>query len=143
MATEAHGERIGYPSKRDMLEWGIDMQRDDELIRKLMLEMEAAPEPIHDYTRLLDDPAEIDMRTYYHLRLLADAGLVEEMGRFGGMFRMTNDGHDFVGYMKDDKLWNQMRKRAGQAVSNYGVRLLFEVGNGLVKEKLREMGLPI
>ncbi|WP_280322710.1 DUF2513 domain-containing protein [Sulfitobacter faviae] len=126
----------------DIHAMGGVMRRDEELLRKLMLEIEADPEPvvIYDNTRDMDDE---DRRVYYHLRLLADARFLEESGKFGGAFRITNDGHDFIGMMKDDGLWSSMKSKAGAALPRYGLRLLFEVGNGLLRQKLRDMGIPL
>ncbi|WP_300440283.1 DUF2513 domain-containing protein [uncultured Mameliella sp.] len=129
------------PTMAEVASWGIDMRRDDELIRKFMFEMEDAPEwvvwffPDHDNAE--------EQAKYFHLRLLVDEGFLEETGKHGGNFRITNAGHDFIGMMRDDGLWSQMKARAAKAVPRYGLRLLFEVGNGLVRERLREMGLPL
>jgi len=121
---------------------GGNMRRDEELLRKLMLEIEEDPDPVVLYDNSLDMDDE-GRRIYYHLRLLADAKFLEEAGKFGGAFRITNDGHDFIGLMKDEGVWASMKNKAGAAVPHYGLRLLFEVGNGLVRQKLRDMGIPI
>lgn len=122
----------------DIAAWRIDMRRDDELIRKLMLDMEESPEAVHDFV-VTSSSTQEDRRTYYHLRLLADAGLVEESGRYGGIFRMTSQGHDFVGMMRDQALWSQMKRKAREVVPEYGLKLLFEVGNGILMERLKRL----
>ena len=118
------------------------MKRDDELLRKLMLDMEADPEPVVIFEAMKSDEDE-DRRAYYHLRLLCDGGFLEETGKHGGVFRITSAGHDFIGLMKDEGMWSSMKKKAATVVPQYGLRLLFEVGNALVREKLQKMGVPL
>lgn len=119
---------------------GGDMRRDDELIRSLLLEAEADPSPTMFY--LPDAEAGFEeWHRYYHLRLLCDAGMMEEMGRFGGTFRITNDGYDFLGMIREDTAWRRIKRRSGKAVADAGIRLMFEIGHEAVRQKLREAGL--
>lgn len=121
---------------------GAEMKRDDELLRKLMLEIEADPEPLVLYDSSLNSGHEARLE-YYHLRLLADDGFLEETGRHGGIFRITSAGHDFIGMMNDEGMWINMKKKAAAVVPRYGIRLLFEVGNSIARQKMRDMGLPL
>src|SRR5690606_19796994 len=85
----------GYPSQPPRIYAGDElMRRDDELLRKLMLDFEAQDDPLLVHAQTLGADEE-DQKIYYHLRLLADAGFLQETGRTGGVFRMTNAGHDF------------------------------------------------
>lgn len=119
-----------------------DVKRDDELLRKLMLEIEASPDPVVFYDSGMGEGDE-DTRIYYHLRLLTDAGFLEETGRHGGNFRITNDGHDFIALMQSDGMWERMKGKATEVAPRYGLRLLFEIGNALVRAKAKELGLPL
>ncbi|APZ53110.1 putative DUF2513 protein [Salipiger abyssi] len=125
----------------EMAMWGIDMRRDDELIRKYMFEMEDAPEWVVWF--MPDEGDEEGEAKYYHLRLLADEGFLQETGPNGCNFRITNAGHDFIGMMRDEGLWKQMKIRASTVVPRYGLRLLFEVGNAIVRNRLAELGVPL
>ncbi|MCD1621075.1 DUF2513 domain-containing protein [Salipiger manganoxidans] len=131
------------PNLQQVILLGIRMKRDDELVKQLLIEMEDSTEAVHFYG--LSDPDEADggERKYYHLRLMQDAGLVEESGRHGCNWRMTNAGHDFVGLIRDAGMWAKMKERAAQVVPSYGLKLLYEVGHALARQKLRDMGLPL
>ena len=119
-----------------------DMRRDDDKIRDLMLKIEAHHDPIYHYNICRDSPKE-DREVYYHLQLLCDAGFLEETKAHSGAFRMTNAGHDFVGFMHDDGLWAKMKSHATSVAPRYGLKLLFEIGDTVVRQKLIELGIPL
>jgi hypothetical protein len=71
------------------------MKRDDDLIRDLLLKMEESDDS--DYVCSLTMGSEPEEeREYFHLQLLGDAGYVLETGRHGGVFRVTNQGYDYL-----------------------------------------------
>lgn len=117
-----------------------EMKRDDDLIRKLMLELEADPEPVvHKFMGAGASPeAE---REYYHLLLLADAGYLEVSGRYRDAFRITNAGHDFLAVLASDGIWAKARAKALEVTPRYGLKLLAEIGNELIRQTLRDQGL--
>ena len=135
-------EAKNRPSLRQVILLGIKVKRDDELVKQLLIEMEDSTEAVHFYGLSGPDFDEGE-RKYYHLRLMQDAGLVEESGRHGCNWRMTNAGHDFVGLIRDAGMWAKMKERAAQVVPSYGLKLLYEVGNALARQKLRDLGLPL
>lgn len=118
-----------------------DVRRDDDLIRTLMVELEADPHPVVFFQP--DGDSDADRIRYYHLRLLVDAGFLEETGRHGYNFRITNDGHDFLRMMANEGFWSQVRSKAAEVVPAYGLRLAFEIGNGLMRQKLADLGVPL
>lgn len=117
------------------------VRRDDELIRKLMLDFEAQDDPllVHGLTHGTDEE---EQRVYYHLRLLADAGFLQETGRAGGVFRMTNSGHDFCAAVRDDTIWSKT-KEASATVAGVSLGVLKDIGVGYLRAKLTEMGVPL
>ncbi len=84
------------------------MKRDNDLIRSLLLEIEAAEDAIF-LCVLTDGSTDDERRSYYHLKLLVDAGMLEETGRFGGSFRMTNYGHDFIEAIRSESIWRDVK----------------------------------
>lgn len=127
-------------SLRSIAMMEADMKRDDDLIRKLMLDLEADPEPI----RIVPVGAGLSEereREYYHLLLLADAGYLEVSGEFQDVFRITNAGHDFLAVLANETIWTKARAKAAEAVPRYGLKLLAEIGTEMIRQALRDKGL--
>lgn len=119
----------------------VEMKRDDDLVRKLLLDMEASPNPDFLFAVTISMSPE-DRKTLYHLRLLVDAGFLVESGRNGGVFRITNSGHDFLAAIRDEASWGKV-KRASGALGQVGLGVMREIGVGYLRAKAKEMGIPI
>lgn len=117
------------------------MKRDDDRLRTLMFEIEAHEDPLYVFF-LSFDSGRSERETYYHLRLLCDAGFLEETGETGGEFRMTNQGHDFLASVRDDTVWRKTRTAAAH-LSGTSLGILHDIAVGYVRQKLRELGVPI
>ncbi|WP_374300481.1 DUF2513 domain-containing protein [Paracoccus sp. (in: a-proteobacteria)] len=117
------------------------MRRDDDLIRKLMLDFEAQDDPLLVHVLTLSPDGD-DERIYFHLKMLSDAGLLEESGKGGGVFRMTNAGHDFCSAIRDDTIWNKT-KEASASVAGVSLGVMKDIGVGYLRAKLVEMGVPL
>jgi len=97
-----------------MIKKGISMKRDMDLIRKMLLAIEADEQG-------LAPKIEIDGYTQeeinYHAILLGEAGLavVIEAGGMGGtspeaqIDRLTWAGHEFLDSSRENKTWNQAK----------------------------------
>ncbi len=121
------------------------MRRDMDLIRTLMLRLEAIePEP----NRL----SEIDPSTFaegytaeqvrYHYRLLHEAGLIDPGSRLLDedeltFNRLTWPGHDFVDSVRDPGVWRKTKEGASK-VGGWTIGLLADVAKAILKQKLRE-----
>ena len=123
-----------------LISQGYAMKRDDDLLRDLMLQIEERPEPIFHFIPKLS--VEVQAKTYFHLRLLADAGLLEESGKHGGEFRMTNSGHDFLAAIRSDTNWHRAKSTAAK-VSGAGVGMLRDIAIGYVRQELVKLGVPL
>lgn len=117
------------------------MRRDDEMLRKIMLDFEAKDDPLLVHVQAINADAD-DEKVYFHLRLLADAGFLEESGRSGGVFRMTNAGHDFCAAIRDDTIWNKT-KEASSKVAGVSLGVMKDIGVGYLRAKLTELGVPL
>ncbi len=89
------------------------MQRDIDLIRQLLLDVErrGATSPIDtlpiDSLRT-DARHDSDERVRYHLRLLTDAGLLKEVGLTSvgsPCVRLTHEGQEFLELARNDARW--------------------------------------
>jgi hypothetical protein len=91
------------------------MRRNMDLIRNLMLKLEAAPMQMGDNVQIAPGYPQIsgiegtDGEINYHLELIRDEGLLncpKGQPMFGIMFTgLTWKGHDFVDSMRDEKIW--------------------------------------
>jgi len=124
-----------------LLSKGIDMKRNNDLLRSLLFKIEAETDPIFLHGLTSESSAQ-DRVEYYHLRLLADAGFVEETGSYGGVFRMTHQGHDFLDAVRSDTRWDKTKEAAAN-VTGAGIGILRDIAVGYVRQELVKLGLPL
>ncbi|MBT8457123.1 MAG: DUF2513 domain-containing protein [Rhodobacteraceae bacterium] len=110
------------------------MKRDENLIRSLLLELEAA----NDFE--LDGGANSignhDEARHYHFMLMQDAGLVAHTNH--GFFRLTSQGHDFLDAIRDEGLWQQTKAVVAESGGNVTVEILKQLAVGLLKKKINQ-----
>lgn len=139
----------------------IIMKRDMDLVRSLLLEIEANQNINGRFvlsdavlTNVEDDRAKVQ----YHLRLLFDAGYIEgrdllkdEMQRSGTdptdflkehgapitVERMTWDGHEFLDSVRDNQVW-QKTKGYLSKVGGVGIDVLKDVAKAVVKDQINQ-----
>lgn len=106
------------------------MQRDWDLIRKILLATDAALPGERLGERHF--PGENGAVLFEHVRLLKEAGYLEaalspsKSGKGGGMFlidRLAWDGHDLIAKMKSEAWWSKVKKTA----ADKGLTLTFDV----------------
>lgn len=121
------------------------MRRDMDLLRLLVLKLEALHEEAHsiymyDYKELLIDGYTQD-QVAYHLDLAVEAGLIDTGGNGimnGFTFRrLTWEGHDFVDAVRDDDIWSKTRQGAS-AAGGFSLELLKDLAKGFIKKKISE-----
>jgi len=88
------------------------MQRDIDLLRHLLMEIErrGATSPID--TLRADSRHDSEERVRYHLRLLTDAGYLKEAGQTSTgtpCVRLTHDGQEFVELARSDARWREAK----------------------------------
>ena len=113
------------------------MQRDWDLVRKILLATDAAPPGKRLGQR--DFPRVDHAVLFEHVRLLKESGCVaatlspSKSGDGGGMFmidRLVWNGHDLLATMRSDTWWSKVKKSAVER----GLTLTFEV--------VKELALP-
>ncbi|ROT95376.1 DUF2513 domain-containing protein [Altererythrobacter sp. FM1] len=131
---------------------GAPFVRDMDLIRSLLLEIEDGKRVFEtisdvDVEALGLDPGEgipaaESARLEYHLELLADAGFIEVNRLNGGVWRiktLTWAGQEFLGSIRDGKVWKQAKAGAAK-VGNNSITFVWELakayGKQLAVEKL-------
>jgi len=103
------------------------MNRDMDLIRKILLRIEEYPDYDPTYFKQNENisfnfEGHSTNEIEYHLKLLADAGFTESGGgKYGyrNVVGLTWNGHEFLELMKGDTTWNNakdaMKKTGGMA----------------------------
>lgn len=115
------------------------MRRDEDYSRSLLQELEAD----HDWIVMSGihlNSSDEDRTRYYHLRLLADAGFLEESGKHGGVFRITNAGHDFLEITRTPERWSAI-KVAAKSVGMTTLRSMAAIGEKMGIDALKAAGL--
>jgi hypothetical protein len=107
------------------------MQRDVDLMRQLLLDIERNGATCAIDTLRTHVPHDGDERVRYHLRLLTDAGLVKENGHDHGFaavpaagtpcVRLTHAGQEFIELARSDARWREAK--AAVLASTGGVPL--------------------
>ncbi len=88
------------------------MQRDLDLLRQLLLEIERRGATSSIDALHADPRHEGDERVRYHLRLLTDGGFLKEVGQTSGgapCVRLTYEGHEFVELARSDVRWREAK----------------------------------
>jgi hypothetical protein len=106
------------------------MKRDMDLIREILLGIEAYPESYaHDLK--LNFPNHSEDEVSYHLRLLLDAGMIDakclqSMGEPDewAIKGMTWAGHEFLEASRDDSRWNKAKKIIMEKTGGFSVEIL-------------------
>lgn len=135
-------EDILFPS----LAWD-EMQRNMDLIRELLLKLEAIPMRPGEITSITPDAEEIAVPGYttdqidYHLSQISKAEFIDEGGArpmVGVGFRcLTPAGHDFLDSVRDPETWAKTKKAAARA-GGFTINLLKDLANGFIKKQIEE-----
>lgn len=121
------------------------MKRDMDLVRKILKLVQDDPNP-NRFTSLtpLEEEGYNREQIAYHVRLLAEAGLVETtdtstlQGMSYGVRNLTWQGHDFLDASRDDTIWEKaknivLKKTGGLAFDTLKATLI-DLGKNAVKE---------
>ncbi len=111
------------------------MKRDDDLIRGLLFEAEASDDSLFGP---FDDE---DEKGYAHAVLLCDAGFFQEVQ--SGVFRITNQGHDYLAAIRDGGVWKKTKEAASSA-GGVGLGMMKDIATAYVRQELSaRLGLPL
>lgn len=116
------------------------MKRDMDLVRDILLRMEAATENFHMYGEMTEGHAADADRIIAHMQMLASGGYLQQ--RQSGVYEITWAGHEFIDTVRDPEIWRKTKAGADK-VGSWSVKLLAELASGLITAKARELGLPL
>lgn len=87
------------------------MKRDIDLARQLLLNLESHGPECSANLLCPGTTLDADERVRYHLRLLVDAGLAQEIERGSGnaCLRLTNSGHEFLELARHEGRWRDAK----------------------------------
>jgi hypothetical protein len=118
------------------------MTRDMDLIRDLLLRIEADPR-LDGLRRERPGPGEFGVteenfwQVAYNLTQLIEAGMViGETGMRMPIFtRLTWEGHDFLDSVRDPKVWHATKERAKKA-GGFTIEILAGIAKDIIKDNL-------
>ncbi len=115
------------------------MRRDLELIRKIILAVEASPHGNAPNPLLIEGYSEEQIG--YHSYLIVDAGLAEgyDVGHMGSpgpewvVLHLTHAGHDFADSARDEKRWAKATGIVKEKVGDATIDVIKDVLSGLIR----------
>jgi hypothetical protein len=121
------------------------MKRDMDLIRELLLGIEAHPQLDGNQLIQYDDNENFGITDFpreqvvYHIRMLIDQGLIKGELTYGGpiISQLTWQGHDFLDAIRDPEIWQKTKDGAKKA-GGFSLELLGDLAKGLIKKKIEE-----
>ena len=107
------------------------MRRDDDYIRQMLLDIEASSElymvaPLH-MSMTADEE-----KKHQHAELLCDAGLLAAVNK--GVYRMTNQGHDYLTVIRDQTVWAKTKSGAA-AIGGASLGILKDLAIAYIKKE--------
>lgn len=128
------------------------MRRDMDLLRELMLKLEAMDVPAGGYAFFDADDEEIVVEgktreeVEGHLFMIYDAGWAKGERFQSGEWRfhrLTPEGHDFVDTVRSPEVWTKTKAGASK-VGGWTASLVLEVGKAYLKHLAKErLGLDL
>ena len=117
------------------------MKRNFDLIRKLLLEIESKDDGSGRLPEL--EFADNDYETIEHLLLMQEAGLIDaqDASTLGGrnllVRRLTWQGHDFLGSVRDNAVWKKTKEGLNK-VGSFTFDAVLGLAKAYVKEQLAQ-----
>ena len=114
------------------------MQRDLDLVRRILLHLEAAGTEGRSwsgFSREDDETASV----HYHVELMNDAGLIRADELVPGQWwpeRMTWAGHEFLDAARNDAIWSEAKRRVERQLGSASFEVMRELLLELARERL-------
>lgn len=117
------------------------MKRDMDLIRDILLKIEADPE-LNGQAFKCFEPSDFQGRSdeeiTYHIDLLLEAGFIEgsrSLEPRPAISRLTWQGHEFIGNISDPGVWQKVKERI-KGLPAVALPIVLEIGKAELKKKL-------
>ena len=117
------------------------MRRDMDLVRHIMLEVEAAPGRL-ELGELACDEWPFPL-VAYHVEMLAAHGLLDakvthfSSGPRGTVKALTWDGHDFLDAIRDERVWRKTKDKIVETVGSVTLGTFKKVAELIALEMVR------
>jgi hypothetical protein len=138
---DARRER--WRADRESLVEGGPMKRDMDLVRRILMDIEACPEADAQPGYLqLDFEGHSTEEVMYHVQLLGEAGLIEtqDQSDLAGFRifpqRLTWQGHEFLDAIRKDTIWEKAKSIALEKTGALGFEALKVVSLKLAADAL-------
>ena len=116
------------------------MKRDDDYIREMLFDVEASDE-IYLTAPLFLSMTPDQEKLHQHAELLCDAGFFEAVNK--GVYRMTNQGHDYLGVIRSNSVWGKTKKGAAK-IGGASLGILKDIAVAYAKQEASEkLGLKL
>ena len=119
------------------------MKRDMDLIRDLLLEIEAKHDGSGRAVKIsTDDRSQAEVTE--HLFMINEAGLIEAkdashlQGRNILVLRMTWAGHEFLDGIRDPKVWAET-KEGVKKIGSFSLDIVSAIAKGILKKKIADL----
>ena len=121
------------------------MKRDLDLVRSLLLKIEAEHRPMQMCSFTEDDfpneSSEEWNRVKEHFRLMSDAGFIESGSLTSTSYNLRGiswAGHEFLDSIRDEEVWKRTKEGANK-VGSWSLETLSEIARAIAKKKLRDL----
>ena len=111
------------------------MKRDNDFIRNLLFEMEKLDDIAMEAPWDISSNAE-EKKRYHHAQLLCDAGLFQEV-EAPGVYRMTNQGYDYLESIRSNKIWEKTKAGAAE-ISGITLEIMRGLAAAYLKQEVKE-----
>ena len=127
----------------------VMMQRDMELVRRILLSVEARPDLKLAMIRL---PGEEAVKLARHVEMLVKSGLVDARQVNRGSSPLPQylvsdlswDGHDFLAALKNETVWRKLKAAlSAKDMAELPLAIIKDLASDIIRKVLRgELGLP-
>ena len=112
----------------------LDMKRDMELVRNLLLGIERDPQLDGTQWVEVGRPSDLGITNHsleevaYHVRMLVEGGFVKGnvAGEMPVISKLTWQGHEFLDDIRDQDIWDKTKERA-KGLASVGLTLIWEI----------------
>ena len=115
------------------------MERDMDLFRKILIEVESAPPTVNWFPLTISGYSQ--EAVWYHAQLAHDKGFIHARFLPGtyefAVQRLTADGHEFLDLARDDTRWNHAKEKVKSTTGSLTVEGLKTVLSAMIQAALK------
>ena len=116
------------------------MKRDDDYLRDLLIGFEAQ-EGWEIFIHKSSSGGVDENKELAYVLLLCDEGFMEQMNTV--IYRITNDGHDYLAAIRDEGVWQKTKEGAAK-IGGASLAMMKDIAIAYVKKEAAEkLGIPL